>query len=151
MLFIFNDGGRSNSGYKGKAGDCVCRSISIVSGIPYSDVYDYLACGAGKERRTKGRSARDGINTSRKWFKSLMKEWGFVWTPTMHIGSGCIVHLDDNELPNGRLVVSLSKHYTAVIDGIIYDTFNPQRTSLICENGVTRIVRRCVYGYWKYR
>ena len=29
-----DDGGRTAAGYKGKAGDCVVRSIAIVSGLP---------------------------------------------------------------------------------------------------------------------
>ena len=37
-----NDGGRSAAGYKGKAGDCVIRSIAIVSGIPYQEIYEDL-------------------------------------------------------------------------------------------------------------
>ncbi len=56
----------------------------------------------------------------------------------MAIGSGCTVHLRIGELPAGRLVVSLSKHMTAVIDGVIHDTYDPSR-------GGTR----CVYGYWR--
>jgi hypothetical protein len=67
-----------------------------------------------------------------------MERLGFVWTPTMTIGSGCRVHLRDGELPMGRLVVSVSKHATAVIDGVIHDTHDPAR-------GGTR----CVYGFWK--
>ena len=34
-----NDGGRTAAGYKGKAGDCVVRSIAIVSGLPYQKIY----------------------------------------------------------------------------------------------------------------
>jgi hypothetical protein len=30
-----NDGGRAAAGYKGKAGDCVVRSIAIVTNLPY--------------------------------------------------------------------------------------------------------------------
>ena len=37
-----NDGGRSKAGYKGKAGDCVVRSIAIVTRLPYQKVYDDL-------------------------------------------------------------------------------------------------------------
>ena len=37
-----NDGGRSAAGYKGKTGDCVVRSIAIVSGLPYQKIYDDL-------------------------------------------------------------------------------------------------------------
>jgi hypothetical protein len=43
----------------------------------------------------------------------------------MPIGSGCKVLLADGKLPLGRLVVSVSKHHTAVIDGVIHDTHNP--------------------------
>jgi hypothetical protein len=55
----------------------------------------------------------------------------------MFIGQGCKVHLREGELPMGRLVVNLSKHFTAVIDGVVYDTHDP-----------TRDGTRCVYGYW---
>ena len=37
-----NDGGRAAAGYKGKAGDCVVRSIAIVTGLSYQKVYDDL-------------------------------------------------------------------------------------------------------------
>jgi hypothetical protein len=59
------------------------------------------------------------------------------WFPTTKIGDGCRVHLKAAELPRERLIVSCSKHTTAVIDGIIYDTYDPSR-------GGTR----CVYGYF---
>lgn len=55
----------------------------------------------------------------------------------MKIGSGCKGHLRSEELPPGRLIVSVSKHVVAVIDGIIHDTHDPSRDGT-----------RCVYGYW---
>ena len=141
--FVYNDGGREAAGYKGKAGDCVCRSIAIAAQLPYQQVYDRLAEGNATQRKSKhagkqSRSARDGIYTHRKWFKDYMVELGFVWTPTMQIGSGCKVHLKADELPSGRLVCSLSKHLAAVIDGVVHDTYDCSR------NGT-----RCVYGYWQ--
>jgi hypothetical protein len=153
MKLIKNDGGRSAAGYKGSARDCVCRSIAIAGSRPYQEVYEALAQGTGTQRRGKcgkrSASAREGINTGRKWFKEYMASLGFKWTPTMQIGSGCKVHLHDGELPMGRLVVSLSRHYTAVIDGVIHDTFNPQRDASYVEPGKPpRVMRRCVYGYW---
>jgi hypothetical protein len=71
-------------------------------------------------------------------FKDYMLRQGFVWTPTMKIGTGCRVHVRANELPMGRLVLNLSKHLTAVIDGVLYDAYDCSR------NG-----SRCVYGIWK--
>lgn len=158
MQFVYNDGGREAAGFKGKAGDCVTRAIAIVSGRPYAEVYAALAEGAGNERKGKGRklgkSARNGIYVTRKWFKEYMASLGFVWTPTMLVGQGCKVHLLEHELPKGRLVVSVSRHLTAVIDGVIHDTFNPQRTTFWFKPGtqeVEKVSYRCVYGYYKFQ
>ena len=141
MKYQFNDGGRKAAGFKGLTGDCVARAITIASGLPYAEVYAALAQGTGDQpagkRGKRAANASNGINVKRKWFKDYMASIGFVWTPTMGIGTGCKVHLADGELPAGRLVVSVSKHYTCVIDGVVNDTWNPQR-----DTG------RCVYGFW---
>ena len=141
--FIYNDGGRSKY-FKGSAGDCVTRAIAIAADLPYKNVYDRLAEGHATQRRskhdkgTRSKSARDGISTTRKWFKDYMVELGFEWTPTMQIGSGCQVRLRSDELPKGRLVCNVSGHMVAVIDGVIQDTYDCSRQGT-----------RCVYGYWK--
>lgn len=138
--FQYNDGGRESAGYKGNTGDCVTRAIAIASGRDYQEVYDAIALGIKSQRKTKntkGKSPRDGVYITRKWFKDYMAELGFVWTPTMTIGSGCKVHLNSDELPDGRLVVQVSKHSAAVIDGVLHDIFDCSREGT-----------RCVYGYW---
>ena len=144
MDFIYNDGGRLAAGYKGEAGDCVVRAVAIATEQPYTAVYEALSAGSRaqrKSKRTRGKvSARNGVNVRRKWFRDYMTSLGWEWTPTMGIGTGCKVHLHDGELPGGRLVVSVSRHYTTVIDGVIYDTVNPRRGNY-----------RCVYGYWSKR
>ena len=56
----------------------------------------------------------------------------------MRIGTGCKVHLKSDELPIGRIIVRLSKHVCAVIDGVINDTYDCSREGT-----------RCVYGYYK--
>ena len=142
-VFVYNDGGRKAAGYKGRAGDCVTRAIAIAAQLPYQQVYDRLAEGNAKQRKSKrtgkqSRSARNGIYTKRKWFKDYMLELGFIWVPTMQIGSGCQVHLKADELPGGRIICSVSKHYVAVIDGVINDTYDCSRDE-----------KRCVYGYRK--
>jgi len=141
--FVYNDGGRLSAGFTGSAGDCVTRSISIATGLPYLEIYDRIARQNENQRSSKrsrkmGRTARNGVYTSRKWFKDLMIELGFQWFPTMGIGTGCKVHLKADELPKGIIIASVSRHYVAVLDGIINDTFDPSRGG-----------RRCVYGYWK--
>jgi hypothetical protein len=141
MNFQLNDGGRKAAGFKGTTGDCVARAVAIASGLPYSEVYAVLSEGTGSQRAGKAgkrsASARNGINVGRKWFKDYMTSIGFVWVPTMGIGTGCKVHLNADELPKGRLIVSVSKHYTTLIDGVINDLYNPDRGG-----------KRCVYGYW---
>jgi hypothetical protein len=150
MPYTFSDGGRAQAGFKGNAGDCVTRAVAIASGKPYSEVYAALANGMGDQRKSKGASARNGVSTTRKWFKDYMRSIGFTWTPTMLVGSGCKVHLLAGELPAGRLVVAVSKHYCAVIDGVIHDTYNPQRATIHTEGGAKRMTHRCVYGYWEF-
>lgn len=149
MSFVLDDGGRRDAGFTNKrtAGDCVPRAVAIASGRPYAEVYAALAEGMESQRRTKRsgkttgkRSASNGVTTGRKWFKDYMVGLGFKWVPTMQIGEGCTVHLKADELPAGRLVVSVSKHYTAMLDGVIHDAYDPSR-------GGTR----CVYGYWILR
>jgi hypothetical protein len=64
---------------------------------------------------------------SKGTIRRVLESLGWTWTPTMAIGSGCKVDLRDGELPQGRLIVSVSKHMVAVIDGVIHDTHDPSR------------------------
>lgn len=151
--FIHNDGGRAAAGFKGNTGDCVVRAVAIASGLPYQEVYDALSEGCRTQKLTKRSkpksSARNGVYVRRKWFRDYMASIGFKWTPTMRIGSGCKVHLCAEELPAGRLIVSVSKHYTTMIDGVIHDTHDPRRENeFYWADGRISIMRRCVYGYW---
>ncbi len=150
--FIFDDGGRAAAGFAGRARDCVARSIAIASKRPYAEVYAAIAKGNGSQRaslgRKRSRSARNGVNTGRKWFKDYMQSLGFHWIPAMHVGSGRRTRLLQGELPSGRIIVALTRHYAAVIDGVIHDTANPSRTTVRCENGDARLTHRSVYGFW---
>lgn len=58
----------------------------------------------------------------------------------MGVGTGCKVHLRAAELPKGRLIVRVSRHLVAVLDGMIHDTHD-------CSRDGTR----CVYGYWSQK
>jgi hypothetical protein len=138
--FTHDDGGRAAAGFKGSTGDCVCRAIAIATRLPYRVVYDDLNALAKGERtgkRKRGKSsARTGIykETTRRYLASL----GWEWVPTMRVGAGCTVHLCAEELPAGRLIVSVSRHLVAVIDGVIHDTHAPARAG-----------SPCVYGYFR--
>jgi len=137
--FQMNDGGREQAGYKGNTGDCVCRAIAIVTGKDYQEVYQGLIDTKNSMRQTKYvKKSHPRTGVDRKVYDAYLKQLGWEWIPTMGIGTGCQVHLKPDELPTGKLIVRLSKHITAVIDGIINDMYNPSR------NGT-----RCVYGYYK--
>ena len=134
MEYIYNDGGRSKY-FKGKAEDCVCRAISIASNKDYKEVYDSLKKAVG--------TPRNGVFTTNKAFKDWMVANGFVWTPCSGIGVKTSVHFIEGELPKGRLVCSVAKHYVAVVDDKVYDTWDSRYNSF---NEVRRI-----YGYWEYK
>jgi len=139
MKWVDDDGGRKAAGYKGSTGDCVCRAIAIAAEQPYAEVYAALNEASKRERPRRGSkrsSARTGVGKAT--IKRFLTELGWEWTPTMAIGSGCTVHLDADELPGGRLIVSVSRHLVAVVDGVARDTHDP-----------TRGGTRCVYGYWR--
>ena len=140
--FKYNDGGRALAGYtKNKVGDCVVRAIAIATELPYQTVYDAINLEGSKERITKGRikkgksTAEGGVYN--RTYRNYMATLGWEFIPTMSIGSGCKVHLKSSELPSGRIVVRLSRHVCAVIDGVINDIYDCSRNE-----------SRCVYGYF---
>lgn len=147
MKFQHNDGGRSEAGYKGDAGDCVVRAISIATKRPYQVIYDELKIlnedyavsrrnKIAKALQKRGSSPRNG---NFRWvYHDYIQKQGFEWIPTMQIGSGCTVHLNDKELPLGILIVRVSRHLATVIDGVLNDTHD-----------CSRFGQRCVYGYYR--
>lgn len=119
--------------------DCVARAISTACEISYES-----ACLLIEEHAARERPGRKGhrshphrgvrIQTTRKILASL----GWEWVPTMHVGSGCTVHLRADELPKGRIIAQVSCHLVAVIDGQVHDIGDPTRSGT-----------RCVYGYYR--
>jgi hypothetical protein len=148
--YVYDDGGREAAGFKGKTGDCVTRAITIATEKPYREVYDALwdhlrdyasehrdrnAKRIQRGRGHRGTTPRNGV--SKKVYGQYLAKFGWKWTPTMRVGQGCKVHLRADELPPGRLIVKLSRHLVAVIDGAVHDTYRDDRDGT-----------RCVYGYW---
>lgn len=134
MQWVYDDAGHGHHGR-----NCVARAIAIATGLPYDDIAARINASGRSERRGKRKTERSlaskGVYTFTE--RRVLAALGWRWVPTMTIGSGCKVHLRDGELPPGRLIVSVSRHTTAVIDGVIHDTHDPSR-------GGTR----CVYGYY---
>jgi hypothetical protein len=154
--FVKDDGGRSRSGvaygHKGDdTRDCVARAIAIATEKPYREVHDALTAAAvrhaataksdwGREVRRRGASVRllhadYGVHheISGPYLESL----GWRYTSTRELPQGKGIHLLASELPQGRLIVNLRRHFCAVIDGVIHDTED------CSEEG-----RRRILGYW---
>ena len=138
-IFVFNDGGRKKAGFKGFTGDCAVRSLAICLDLPYKEVYDTVNEFCKLEKPSKRRrgisNARTGIHTYT--VKKIAIHYGLKWVPKMTIGSGCTTHVKEDELPKGRIILNLSRHFAAMIDGKLQDIYDCSR------NGT-----RCVYGYW---
>ncbi len=139
--FIYDDGGRKEAGYKGDTRDCAVRALAIACQMPYREAYDLVNEYGGLERLTKKRKAKGRSNARtgvwRETFRKIMADLGWTWVATMGIGTGCQVHLKGSELPAGRIICATSRHYVAVVDSKVRDTYDP-----------TRDGTRCVYGYW---
>ena len=146
-IWVENDGGRADAGFRGETRDCVTRSIAIATGVSYRVVYDELfarakalaatgRCKVARYLRKKDASPRTGVH--RKVYEAYLLDLGWTWVPTMQIGQGCTVHLRANELPSGIIIARLSKHLCVVRDGVIHDMFDPSREGT-----------RCVYGYFQ--
>ena len=135
VRLVFDDGGRELSGRKGRVNDCVVRSISIVTGLPYDAVYAEVMRRGRIGYKRKHYSPRWGVDTTRVWFQNYMISLGFVWHKLKR-GTliGAIAHL------RGRFVVDMRRHYAAMVDGVVHDVFDCTLRS-----------NRRICGYWEWR
>lgn len=140
--FTYNDGGRSAAGFKGHTGDCFVCAATIASGLTYQFIYDLVIKESARERTNtkhrKGRRSHPRTGVFRATAERVLTRLGFEKVSVMTVGSGCTTHLRSDELPpTGKIVVNLSKHFAAVIDGTLMDTHDCSRRGT-----------RCVYSYW---
>lgn len=139
MKFIYSDGGRSKYFKTNNVNDCVVRAICNATGKDYKEVYDSINLLAKNEKISKRKrtisNARAGVY--RSTFDKYIKSLGWKWHPMSLVGKGCSMHLNEYELPQGTLIVRVSKHLTCVKDKVLIDTYDCSR------NG-----ERCVYGYY---
>ena len=150
MDLIISDGGRRAAGFKGHCEDCVVRAIAIAARRPYEEVYKECALMNAEyskttlpNRRFAGvRTARNGVYTSHERFADYINRMGFVRYPPRGQGQSKKLYLRDGDLPMGRVIAELSRHWVAVIDGVIHDTYDSQ---IPYYNWTLRRVYKC----WK--
>ena len=135
--FVRDDGGRAKAGFTpADVADSLCRSLAIVTRRDYAEVHQEINAWARDQGIRRRSPAEGGLYIEEH--KEFLKQSGLVWVPTMQIGKGCEIHLRKEELPRGRLVVRISKRWTAAVNGMVHDTHDPSREGT-----------RCVYGYYK--
>lgn len=125
-MYQYSDGGREAAGLKSKT-DCGIRAVAIACDMPYQDARKLL-----KEYAQRGKQG------SRMISKGVYKEdmdaalrslgWRWVKAPTFE---GRKARYSD--IP-GTAIVRMAKHYAAVIDGVLYDSWDSST--------------KMVYGYW---
>jgi hypothetical protein len=135
MLFQYSDGGRAAAGYKGSAGDCGVRAAAIATGREYKKVYDELfrrskALHSTSRKRSVKRAAARTSKASpragvfREVMGPYMLEAGAKWVPLASIGSKPIrVREVAARWPGQRLVMSVARHYSAMVNGVNQDTW----------------------------
>lgn len=98
------------------ANDCTKRSISLTTGMPYREVEDGLNA---QKRLTGVRFFYQSPNP-----ESYVRD--VLGLKRIEMPRGERVILRDFALshPRGRYIVSLPEHWSACIDGIIYDTWD---------------------------
>lgn len=126
-LFIESDGGRKAAGYIGNARDCAVRAMAIAMKLDYKVCYKEIA--DANKLFGYEKSARNGI--MKNVFEYVLNKHGYTWHKAP-ILAGRKARAAD--LPKGRLIARQSKHFVAVIDGVVYDTFNS--------------TDKMIYGYW---
>lgn len=136
MRFKFNDGGRSEAGYKGSAGDCVPRSIIIANNLPYRKVRSDLD--EKVKVMTGGLCQSTQNGTSDAVAHAYLTDLG--WEAVPMVGTSI------TEVPDrGTYIVSIktNNHFTCMIDGVVHDTWKCHLTKRTKD----KMVR--IYGYYR--
>lgn len=144
--WIEDDGGRAAAGFGEDQGSCVCRAVTIASGLPYKTVYDMMRARASRVPGHRVRHVKrprhgpirshieTGLRTSAPWFRSMMVDLGFRWVPR---------DASEGFPETGRNVVLITSHAFAMIDGVIHDTHGTYIKAEVIQRR-----RLALIGWW---
>ena len=104
--------------YNRHISDCVIRCLSVLTNRSWREVYDELTDLAGDvglmfDRVEFVEDYLDDRYTRECHYSKTVEEFA-------------------KEYPYGKYAVTMDGHITAIIDGIIYDTFNPSNRVMRC-------------------
>ena len=152
--YVFDDGGRRAAGYKRDAPDCVVRATAIVMGLDYDETLNMLQDMNFEWHRNmicrlpwmrNRRKENVGLSPSRmsEEFRSiawgvptklayvLYEDLGFTYKSTFAKGlfiSNYSDLVNYGLLPlEGSLLLKMRGHVSAVVDGVIHDTFDSRK------------------------
>ena len=108
----------NNNPYKRHIDDCTLRAISLLTGKSWNEVYEELSRLAN----------RDGLMMDSVVFieNYLDNKYPRECHYSKTIGEFA------KEYPFGKYAVTTLGHITAIIDGVIYDTFDPSNRVMRC-------------------
>ena len=116
--------------------DCVKRSISLTTGIPYLEVQK----GLNEHKKITGAKIFNQNENPRSYVERIL---GFPRVAVEKSANSAYITVDDFALshPLGRYVISVMGHWTSCIDGIIYDTWDCGKEVVLYYYEITRFER----------
>ena len=127
--YVHDDGGRAEAGFKGDTGDCAVRAIAILTGTPYSDVYERMAaCMRLAGYRASGNAYRQRPRRDLKPAISARDLQHLVKTSyglrRVKLGRGPRPTYSDAWALHGNCLVGTARHVAAIVKGDLRDTFD---------------------------
>lgn len=128
--FKYDDGG-GNKYARYATGDCATRAMAVVTGEHYLSILRLIQNEAENER---GGKRSDGKTYTRlSAVRNIMQQKGWQFVDMRKSPK----KFSEWKAETGTWLVWCPQHFTAVIDGVIHDTFDPR------TEGITT-----VKGYW---
>ena len=126
MNYTYSDAGRSAAGFKGES-DCGIRAVAVACSMSYQDARKLL-----KEYSNKGKLGSRAISRGiyREDMTAALQSIGWKWVSAPKFDGRKARYSD---IP-GTAICRMAKHYAAVIDGVLIDTWDSSE--------------KMVYGYW---
>lgn len=154
--FNYNDGGRKEAGYKGDAGDCVTRAISIATGNGYEvtrkDLMRVTEGFKGKSRskvakRVKSNSVRNGV--FKEIYRPYLEAIGWKRVGLQKFGDPKRYYMTTDDLPMGTVIVEMRKHLVTVIDHVVKDTWDSRVSQKWVDGAPTdETTPKAITAYW---
>lgn len=142
IRFVRDDGGRARAGYRGIAGDCVARALTIIAGADYRTVYRDLA----RANHAAGgpRSARNGI--SKRAYPSVFEAYGLRKIP---IRPGARLTFTEAHAMHGDCIVTTTKHVCALKGGALRDIYDCRTYPWTDQYGRPEMRERRAISIWR--